>query len=144
MNYLLDTNVVSEWTKPQPNLGVVRWLAELDEDRAHLSVVTLGELREGVDRMAAGRRREQLDAWLRHDLPDRFAGRILDIDSSVAQRWGSIRAEGRRTGRSLPVVDAFVAATALEHGYTIVTRNVADFDGVVPDLVNPWDMSDER
>jgi hypothetical protein len=144
VNYLLDTNVVSEWTKPRPDPGVVRWLAELDEDRAHLSVITLGELREGVDRMAAGRRREKLDAWLRLDLPDRFAGRILDIDSSVAQRWGSIRAEGRRNGRSLPTVDAFLAATALEHSYAIVTRNVADFDGVVPDLVDPWERTGER
>jgi predicted nucleic acid-binding protein len=141
VNVLLDTNVVSEWTKQQPDPGVVRWLATLDEDRAHLSVITLGELREGIDRMPPGRRREQLDAWLRAELPDRFAGRVVDIDISVAQRWGAIRAAGRRASRSLPVVDAFLAATALEHGYAIVTRNVADFAGVVPDLINPWTIT---
>jgi toxin FitB len=129
----------SEWTKPQPDPGVVRWLAALDEDRVHLSVVTLGELREGVDRMAPGRRRDQLDTWLRLDLPDRFADRILDVDRSVAQRWGSLRADGRRPGRSLPVIDSLIAATALEHHCAIVTRNVADFADVVPDLLNPWD-----
>ncbi len=79
-----------------------------------------------------------LDTWLRVDLPDRFGGRIVDVDTSIAQRWGSIRAAGRLAGRSVPVVDAFLAATALERGYAIVTRNVADFEGIVPDLIDPW------
>lgn len=143
MKYLLDTNIVSEWTRSRPDPGVVRWLADLDEDRAHLSVITLGELQEGVDRMPEGRRREQLGHWLRADLTDRFAGRILDVDHAVALRWGSIRATARRGGRTLPVVDALLAATALVHGATLVTRNTNDFARVVPDLVNPWLVAEQ-
>lgn len=137
--YLLDTNVVSEWTKPRPDPAVVRWLDDVDEERVHLSALTVGELREGVDRLAPGRRRERLDHWLAVDLVDRFAGRILGVDASVARRWGALRAAAGRSGRSLPIVDSLLAATAIEHGLAVVTRNVRDFAGIGVALVDPGD-----
>lgn len=136
--YLLDTNVVSEWTKPRPEAGVVRWLDEVDEDRVHLSVLTLGELREGVDRLEPGRRRTQLDRWLTTDLPERFDGRVVGVDTAVAARWGALRAAAARSGRTVPVVDGLIAASAAEHGLTVVTRNVRDFAALGVPLVDPW------
>lgn len=139
MSYLLDTNVVSEWVKPHPAPQVVRWLAEVDEDRVYLSVVTLAEVRHGVDRMPAGPRRQRLDEWLRHDLPLRFADRILPVDASVADAWGTIVAKREHQGRPITAMDAFLAATATVHELTLVTRNSQDFESSVPAVLNPWD-----
>jgi toxin FitB len=138
MSFLLDTNVVSEWAKPRPDLSVVRWLDDVDEDSVYLSSLTLGELRQGVDALAPGRRRDQLDQWLAVNLPERFAARVLAVDATVAERWGSLRASAARSGRTLPVVDSLIAATALEHGLAVVTRNVRDFQDVGVRLVDPW------
>src|SRR5712692_5427967 len=90
MTFLLDTTVVSEWVKSRPNRGVATWLAEVDEDRVLISVVTLAELRYGIERMAAGSRRKRLDEWLRDELPLRFEGRVLSIDPIVADGWGEV------------------------------------------------------
>ena len=87
MSYLLDTNVISEWVKPKPHAGVIRWLAEADEDRVFISVISIAEIRRGLERMAKGRRRERIAAWLWEDLPARFEGRILPVDLAVAQEW---------------------------------------------------------
>ena len=89
MNFLLDTNVVSEWVKPRPNANVVRWLAETDEDRVFLSVITFAEIRLGVEEMVAGWRRDGLTRWLQVELPARFEGRILGVDLAVAEGWGT-------------------------------------------------------
>ena len=88
MKFLLDTNVVSEWMKPRPNRGVIAWLAETDEDRVFLSVVTITELRYGIERMAAGSRRNRLDEWLSEELPLRFEGRVLPVDAVIADACG--------------------------------------------------------
>lgn len=138
MTFLLDTNVVSEWAKPRPDVAVVRWLDEVDEDRVYLSTITIGELREGIDRLDTGRRRTDLDRWLSVDLTARFENRVLPVDTAVATRWGALRAVHGRAGRTLPVMDALIAATATEHGLTVVTRNVRDFEGLGPPLLNPW------
>jgi predicted nucleic acid-binding protein len=138
MSYLLDTNVVSEWVKPRPHAGVVAWFAEADEDRVFLSVMTLAELRFGIERLAAGKRRTRLDAWLREELPLRFEGRLLPIDRATADAWGKIVARGEALGRRMNVADAFIAATAQVHGLTLVTRNVTDFDTALEAIVNPW------
>lgn len=138
MSYLLDTNVVSEWVKPRPDPGVVAWLADVDEDRVFLSVVTLAELRYGIGRLADGERRRRLDAWLAHDLPLRFEGRILPIDAAVADRWGEIVAQRAAMGRPTGAMDAFLAAAAGSHGLTLVTRNVAHFVKIVEAVVDPW------
>ena len=84
MNFLLDTNVVSEWAKPRPDAGVVAWLAEADEDRIFISVITIAELRYGIERLPAGARRNRLDAWLKEQVPQRFEERLLAVDADTA------------------------------------------------------------
>ncbi len=138
MTYLLDTNVISEPTKPQPNAGVLAWLAGIDEDSVFISVVTITELRHGVERLAAGARRKRLDAWLQHDLPLRFAGRILPIDAVVADACGKLVARSESLGRPIEPRDAFIAATAEVHGLTLVTRNASDFQPTIKAIVTPW------
>jgi toxin FitB len=138
VTFLLDTNVVSEWVKRRPHSGVVRWLVEIDEDRVFLSVVTLAELRHGVDRLADSARRRGLDAWLRHDLPRRFEGRMLSVEPRIAERWGEVVARREAAGRPIGIMDAFIAATAIVHELTLVTRNTAGFKSTVEHIVNPW------
>jgi hypothetical protein len=138
MNFLLDTNVVSEWTKPRPDSGVVDWLAQIDEDAVFLSVVTFAELRHGIERLPASKRRKQLDEWLRGELPLRFEQRILQVDGAVADEWGRLVARHDALGRPIHAMDALIAATAQVHALTLVTRNAADFEASVKSVVNPW------
>jgi predicted nucleic acid-binding protein len=138
VNFLLDTNVVSEWTKPRPDAGVVTFLAAADEDRVFISVVTLAELRHGIELMPAGARRDRLDTWLTEQMPARFDSRVLSVDVATANAWGRIMARGRAGGRPVGAMDGFIAATAEQHDLTLVTRNVVDFDALGIRLVNPW------
>ncbi len=138
MSFLLDTNVVSEWAKPAPDRNVISWLAEVDEDRVFISVISFAEIRRGVELMPAGRRRERLAQWLAEELPARFEERILAIDQQVAETWGVIMVRGQKAGLTLGSMDAFVAATAEAHGLTLVTRNVKDFEEVGISLFDPW------
>ena len=98
MKFLLDTNVISEPMRARPNAGVLTWLAEVDEDSVFLSVVTITELRYGIERLAAGRRRDHLDEWLRKDLGSRFEGRILPVDLGIADACGSLVARSESVG----------------------------------------------
>lgn len=141
MSFLLDTNVVSEWAKPRPAPSVVSWVSNVDEDRVYMSVVTLGELRHGIERLPAGRRRHHLDEWLRHDLRARFEGRVLPIDDAIAETWGVIVARREAMGRPIGAMDAFMAATAEVHALTLVTRNAADFRSSVRAVFDPWTES---
>jgi len=138
MSYLLDTNAISEWVKPRPDPGIVRWLDEVDEDRTYLSVITLGELRKGVDRLADGRRRDGLQQWLTSELPDRFGERMLPVDAAVADEWGRLLAHAENAGRAVGGIDALIAATAKVHGLQVVTRNVAHFRHTGVDVLTPW------
>jgi toxin FitB len=138
VNFLLDTNVVSEWARPRPNAGVVAWLADADEDRVFVSVVTLAELRYGIERMAAGNRQNRLDEWLRDELPLRFEGRVLSVDKDIADDWGHVVADSDAAGRPIGAMDALIAATVRVHGLTLVTRNTSDFESTVKAIVNPW------
>lgn len=138
MSFLLDTSVVSESMRPQPHSGVLEWLANVDEDRVHLSVVTLAEIRCGIELLPTGQRRKRLDDWLRQDLALRFEGRILPISPEIADAWGKIVARRDAIGRPISVMDAFIAATAETHALTLVTRDVAGFETVVGKIVNPW------
>lgn len=138
MNLLLDTNVLSEVRRPAPSPKVLAWLDTIDEDRAFISVASIAELRRGIALLDDGRRRAALAAWLAHDLPARFAGRILPIDQAVAERWGDLMAQSRRTGVALSVMDGFFAASALASNLTLVTRNVKDFAAFGIPLHNPW------
>jgi predicted nucleic acid-binding protein len=138
MNFLLDTNVVSEWLKPQPNQGVIDWLAQVDEDQVFLSVVTITEMRYGVERMATGKRRKGLDQWLSEELPVRFEGRILPVDSAVADNCGKLMARSESLGHPIEARDAFIAATAEVYALTLVTRNASDFQPTLKTILTPW------
>jgi toxin FitB len=137
MSFLLDTNAVSEWIKPRPNPGLIGWMESTDEDRVFISVISLAELHYGVERLAAGRRRSRLEEWLRQELPLRFEGRILPIDSNIAEAWGKTVSVSEAAGRPIGAMDAFLAATAEFHRLTLVTRNVSDFP-VLKAVLNPW------
>jgi len=137
--FLLDTNVLSELMRPDANAQVTRWLDSIEESLLYLSVLTLGEIRKSLTVLTSGRRRSRLEAWLDTDLMSRFAGRVLPIDSSVADRWGRIAGEAQIRGTPLPVIDGLLAATALHHNLAVVSRNVRDFS--LPGLAsfNPWE-----
>jgi predicted nucleic acid-binding protein len=130
--------VVSEWTKPRPNPGVVEWLDQVSEDDVFLSVVTFAELRRGIERLPASARRKRLDEWLRSDLPIRFEGRIAPVDGAVADEWGRLVARREADGRPFNAMDALIAATAQVHELTLVTRNISDFKASLKSLLNPW------
>ncbi len=140
MSFLLDTNVVSEWIKPRPDPGVINWLTEVDEDQVFLSVVSLAELRYGIERMPIGARQNRLDQWLRQEVTLRFENRILPLDAAIADAWGQVSARSRAGGRAISIMDGFLAATAEVHGLTMVTRNVPDFSVLGHSVVNPWTM----
>ena len=138
MSFLLDTNVISEGAKPQPDPGVMDWLASVDEDQLFLSIISLAELRHGIERLKAGRRKSALDLWLSEELPARFHGRLLIADLGTADHWGRVVARAQAAGRPIGAMDAFIAAAAKQHELTLVTRNVSDFDPIGVRLFNPW------
>jgi len=138
MKVLLDTNVLSEVRRPAPEPKVLAWLDTIDEDRAFISVASIAELRRGIALMDDGRRREALSAWLAEDLQGRFSGRILPIDTAIAERWGDVMAQARQSGFALSVMDGFFAATALAHRLVLATRNTKDFAPLGVPLFNPW------
>jgi hypothetical protein len=138
VNFLIDTNVISEMTRPRPDERVISFLHEADEDRLLLSVVTLAELRRGVALKAEGAAKRKLQAWLTNDLAERFAGRIVDIDRQIADCWGELMASAKRRGLALHVMDGFLAATAVARQLTLVTRNVRDFESFDVPVFDPW------
>jgi predicted nucleic acid-binding protein len=138
MSFLLDTNVISEWVKPRPDPDVIAWADSVDEERVFLSVISLAEIRRGIELMVDGRRRNRLAAWLADELPERFTGRMLNIDDRVAEEWGLMMAKSQRAGAPLAIMDGFFAATAAVHGLTLVTRNVQHFAHLGIQLFNPW------
>ena len=138
MTFLLDTCVISEVIKPRPTESVVQWLSSQDEIGLYLSVITIGEIRKGIERLGEGEKKRDLSRWVDQDLSLRFSGRIIDIDRQVAERWGSISARADLGGKRLPVVDGLIAATALEHGLTLVTRNTDDMEASGVALFDPW------
>ena len=138
MNFLIDTNVISEMTRPQPNPQVIGFLHNADEDRLFISVVTLAELRRGVALKAEGAAKRTLEIWLTRDLVDRFAGRIVDLDRQIADAWGELTASATRRGVALHVMDGFIAATAVTRGLTLATRNIKDFAPFGVALFDPW------
>ena len=135
MSYLLDTNVLSELRRKTPDAGVVEWFSGRPASTLYLSVLTLGELRKGIEGVLDAKRRMALTDWLETDLPSFFAGRILPVDEPVADRWGRLVAAA---GRPLPAIDSLLGATAAQHGLSMVTRNERDFVGLGLDVINPW------
>ena len=138
MSFLLDTNVVSEWMKPLPNPGVAAWVATLTESEIFLSVVSVTELRYGIERMPAGVRRKRLEEWLVEELLPRFDGRTIPVDLAIADVCGKLVARSEAKGPPLEPRDAFIAATAEVYGLTLVTRNVSDFQATPVAILTPW------
>ena len=135
MSCLLDTNVLSELRRKTPDARVVRWFSQRPAGTLYLSVLTLGEIRKGIEMLADQRRRLALMDWLDIELPAFFSGRVLDIDTAVADRWGRIVAHA---GRPLPSIESLLIATAAQHGMTLVSRNVRDVEGLGAAVSSPW------
>jgi predicted nucleic acid-binding protein len=137
--FLLDTNVVSELMKPRPSRKVIAWVEGTAEALMHLSVITIGEVRKGIDLLDDDDpRRAALQGWLDRDVRIRFAGRLLAFDDGVSERWGHLEALAKKRRLTLPTIDAQLAATALHHGLTFVTRNTADIAPTGVPLFDPW------
>ena len=135
MSYLLDTNVLSELRRKTPDARVVRWFSQRPAGTLYLSVLTLGEIRKGIEMLADQRRRLALMDWLDIELPAFFSGRVLDIDTAVADRWGRLVVHA---DRPLPSIDSLLIATAVQHGMTLVSRNLRDVEGLGAPVLSPW------
>lgn len=139
MSYLIDTNVLSELRRKQADPNVVAWMQVRPRPSLFLSVLTLGEIRKGLERVEDAKRKQALLDWLEVELRHYFVGRLLDIDAATADRWGRLMAQA---GRPLPAIDGLLAATALQHDLTLVTRNSKDFADVGVRVINPWEGSE--
>ena len=139
MNYLLDTCMISELARPAPDARVLKWIESTEESALYLSVLTIGELEKGIARLPSSARRRKIEHWVRGDLADRFAGRVLAVDTAVAEKWGQISGASEARGKPLPVIDALIAATGLVHGLVVATRNVSDLERCGAPCLNPWE-----
>ncbi len=140
MKYVLDTNVVSELVAREPNQRVVEWVDHLDPETAYLSVITIGELCKGIEKLAPSRRKDQLTRWLNDDLLLRFAGKTVDITIKVMLAWGELTGRLEREGKTMPAIDSLIAASVLAGEFTLVTRNEDDFKNAGIPIVNPWKL----
>ncbi len=138
--FLLDTNIPSELIRTRPDPREENWVYARDEQALHLSVVSIGELRRGLVILSASKRRTELERWFENDLLPRFHGRILAVTHSIADRWGVLDGQCQLKGTPLKTADGMIAATAIEHDLTIVTRNVRDFAGLGVEVFNPRDV----
>ena len=140
MNYLLDTNVLSEVRRPAPDGQVLAWLDAVDEDRVFLSVISIAEIARGVHLLADSRRKAALEQWLESELVQRFDARLLPVDGATALIWGELLAFSKGAGIGLSVMDGWIAATARRHELTLVTRNIKDFANLGLPLLDPWNL----
>lgn len=138
MSFLLDTCVLSELVKPRPSGALKKWLSDSTERSLYISVLTIGEIQNGIQLPATSRKRRELEVWLHDELMDHFEGRILALDEHVAMTWGRVNALASRKGRSVPTMDGLIAATAIANDLVLVTRNVSDFDGTGAEVIDPW------
>lgn len=139
MKYLLDTNVISELVKREPNPGVIRWIETCNEDTLFLSVLTFGELQKGITKLNDRDWMDRLQNWVNQELTKRFEGRILPVDVEVMLTWGRMQGASEKEGVSLPVMDSLIAATAIRHNLMVVTRNARDLERCQVAIYNPWE-----
>jgi predicted nucleic acid-binding protein len=137
VKFLLDTCVISSLRKPQENASLVEWISGVDESDLYLSAITIGELEKGVSRLPESKKKTAVSDWVRHAVTNRFGNRVLPIDAAVAACWGELIGSREKKGKMLPVLDAFIAATAIVADCTVVTRNTQDFEDCGVRLLNP-------
>ena len=134
MSFLLDTNVLSEVTRPQPDRKVLTWLSK-NVNQSYVSVLSMGEIWNGVESLPKGRRRTNYENWFLEQTED-FKDRIISLELSVVIEWGTYSADQAKAGHKVGVIDSLIAATALAHNLTLATRNIRDFPNV--STLNPW------
>ncbi|MGO9648327.1 MAG: type II toxin-antitoxin system VapC family toxin [Terriglobales bacterium] len=139
MAWLLDTNILSELRRPKPEQRVVAFVAGCPLDQLHISVVTLAEIRFGIELVAEPNRRAELSEWLTHKVRPRFDGRVLQVTEDIMLKWRLLVEEGRKAGHTFSQPDLIIAATAIHHGLTVVTRDRSDYDKARVPVMNPWD-----
>jgi len=139
MKYLLDTCVISEIISPKPSPKVTKWIKNEDEINFFISVLTIGELHKGIEKLDQSKRKEDLHNWVENDLKERFLTRIIDIDIETAMVWGKIQGTTERVGKPMPAIDSLIAATGITHHLTVVTRNTSDMKESGAALLNPWE-----
>ncbi len=139
MNYLLDTCVLSEYTRRQPNAKVIRWIEGIDEEKFFLSAITIGEIYHGLERLPESRRKTELITWINNELIARFAQRVLSLDAQTMFLRGSLVARMENTGHPMSLMDSLIVASAFQHNLIIVTRNVNDFLPCGIQVTNPWE-----
>jgi toxin FitB len=142
MKCLLDTCVISEIIKPQPDENVVAWIQNNNESDLYLSVLTFGELEKGIEKAQDLARKAKLKLWVEQDLKQRFEGRIIPIDLSVSSRWGSVQGMAEVAGKPMAVVDGLIAVSGVVYNCIVVTRNVSDMKQSGVELLNPWMIED--
>ena len=130
---------MSPSSKSEPSLQVKRWFEVADPESLFASVITLGEIRLGIEDLPAGKRRTALEHWLAEGVPEWFQANLLPVTSDIADRWGQTTIQAKRKGINLSTADGLIAATAIQHQLTLVTRNVKDFDSIEVPIVNPWE-----
>jgi toxin FitB len=138
VSYLLDACVLSDLASKRPSSQVVQWIDTIDPDRMYLSVVTVGEIQNGIEKLRDPGRKEALTAWLHEDLLIRFRDRLTVLDTHVLLAWGTLVGRLEAQGRPMPAIDSLLAASALHHRFVLVTRNEDDFRHAGVTLLNPW------
>ncbi|MDH4317140.1 MAG: type II toxin-antitoxin system VapC family toxin [Desulfobulbaceae bacterium] len=139
MNYLLDTCVISELVKKNPNANVVKWISEVDENNLFISVLTIGEIHKGIEKLSETKKKLSLHNWVNYDLTERFKNRIIDFDLHTATTWGKTQASSELLGKAMPAIDGLIAATGIAYELTIVTRNTKDMEVSGVNLIDPWE-----
>lgn len=138
MKYLLDTCVISELISKQPSPNVIKFVDSLDQEDIYLSVITIGEIAKGIEKLPKSKRKQELHTWLEEDLLIRFEGNIVALDTRVLIRWGELSAKLEGIGITLPAMDSLIAATVLTHQMVLITRNANDFKHTGVEIINPW------
>lgn len=138
MNFLLDTCVISELVKNNPDTKVTNWISEVDESLLYLSVLTFGEIYKGIEKLAQSKKKKRLQHWVNYDLRERFKNKIITLDFYVAKKWGEIQGRAELAGKPMSLIDGLISATGLVYDLTVVTRNTKDMEQSGVTLLNLW------